>query len=204
MIAIVDYGLGNVRAFANIYRELNIPHAIVSTPDQLAQASHIIIPGVGAFDQAVLRLREAGMLDAIEPLARDKKLPVLGVCVGMQILADRSEEGTERGLGWIPGQVVRFRQPSDGSRLPVPHMGWNNVRPVGGTRLFEGLEQDASFYFLHSFLFECAERKSVVATAEYGGEFACAVSAGNIFGVQFHPEKSHGYGIRLLKNFAEL
>ena len=146
----------------------------------------------------------SGMRETVEDLVLRQGVPVLGVCVGMQILAGSSDEGKLAGLGWIGGRVKRF----DESRLPrparLPHMGWNDVVPKNGAQLFSGLEQDSRFYFLHSYYFDCASNDNVLATSEYGTAFNCAVSSNNIYGVQFHPEKSHSYGTRLLKNFAEL
>lgn len=204
MITIINYGLGNVQAFANLYKRMNVPAKIATTTSDLADASRLILPGVGAFDHAIELLNASGMRDTVDDLVIRQKVPVLGVCVGMQILAGSSDEGKLPGLGWIEGRVRRF----DESRLPrparLPHMGWNDVVPKDGARLFTGLEQDARFYFLHSYYFDCASNDNVLATSEYGPAFSCAVGSDNIHGVQFHPEKSHSYGMRLLKNFAEL
>lgn len=204
MIGIVNYKLGNVKAFANIYKELGKPYIIAETPAALAQADHIILPGVGAFDQAMIRLQESGMRDSLEKLVLVQKRPVLGVCVGMQMLATSSDEGELPGLGWVPGNVRNLRAMSDGSALPVPHMGWNDVHAASADGLFAELGTDACFYFLHSYYFECEQQGDVRATSDYGRDFACAVARDNVFGVQFHPEKSHHWGIQLLKNFAEL
>jgi glutamine amidotransferase len=203
MISIVDYGLGNILAFANVYKRLNIPVAVARTAEQLRAASRIILPGVGAFDHAMQLLDASGMREVLDERVLRDKVPVLGVCVGMQILAGSSEEGVARGLGWIPGRVRNFRSLALPRPLPLPHMGWNDVAPRPGGRLFDDLREDARFYFLHSFFFECDDPAHVSATASYGTEFGCAVSSGNIHGVQFHPEKSHHFGSQLLKNFAE-
>lgn len=204
MITIINYGLGNVQAFANLYRRLNIPASIASTAAGLEGATRLILPGVGAFDHAMELFDGSGMREKVDDLVLRQGVPVLGVCVGMQILARGSDEGKLSGLGWIDGRVLRF----DENRLPrparLPHMGWNDVAPKSGARLFSGLEQDARFYFLHSYYFDCASNDNVLATSEYGMSFGCAVHSNNIYGVQFHPEKSHAYGVRLLKNFAEL
>jgi glutamine amidotransferase len=204
MITIINYGLGNVQAFANLYKRLNIPVSIASKVDGLEGATRLILPGVGAFDHAMELFDGSGMRQAVDDLVLRQRMPVLGVCVGMQILAGSSEEGRLAGLGWIDGRVRRF----DESKLPrparLPHMGWNDVVPRDGATLFVGLEQDSRFYFLHSYYFDCSSDDNVLATSEYGMTFGCAVQANNIYGVQFHPEKSHAYGARLLKNFAEL
>jgi glutamine amidotransferase len=204
MIAIVDYGLGNVRAFANVYHRLNICARVVKRADELRHAGKVILPGVGAFDEAIQLLDKSGMRQSLDEMVLDDHVPVLGVCVGMQMLALCSEEGRLSGLGWIRGEVKRFRPSSPDRPVNVPHMGWNTVTPrrVGG--LFQGCDRDARFYFLHSYYFECHSREDILGVTEYCGEFVSAVKSGNVFGVQFHPEKSHQWGSRLLENFARL
>jgi glutamine amidotransferase len=204
MITIVDYGLGNVRAFLNVYHRLNIAAKAASSAAELKAASKVVLPGVGAFDHAMERLEGSGMREVLEELALGARVPVLGVCVGMQILGRSSDEGKLPGLGWIEGRVRHFGTQASFGELPLPHMGWNDVRPVAGNPLFNQLETDARFYFLHSYYMDCSRAQDVAAVSAYGIEFCCAVSAGNIYGVQFHPEKSHHDGTRLLKNFAEL
>jgi imidazole glycerol-phosphate synthase subunit HisH len=204
MMIIVDYGLGNMSAFTNLYKRINIDCHVARSAADLERASKIILPGVGAFDHAIELLNASGMRGTLERRVREDQIPVLGICVGMQILADGSDEGSLPGLGWIPGRVMAFRSCPKTAGLPLPHMGWNDVRPRAGNPLFQGIEQNSRFYFLHSFYFECAHRQHVAATSEYGMDFSCAVQAGNVHGVQFHPEKSHRYGAGLLKNFAEL
>lgn len=205
MITIVNYGLGNISAFSNLYKRLNIESRVATTSADLIGASRFVLPGVGAFDHAMELLQLSGMRPRLEELVLEKKVPVLGICVGMQILAESSEEGQLPGLGWVRGRVKNFRSDPRSAALPLPHMGWNDVTPKkGGSRLFRGLEGDARFYFLHSFFFECTSIDDVAATAGYGLDFSCAVHAGNVHGVQFHPEKSHHYGTLLLKNFTEL
>lgn len=200
MITIIDYGLGNVLAFANSYKRLGIPVAIARAPGELSQASKLILPGVGSFDHAMGLLNGSGMRQPLDELVVGKRVPVLGVCVGMQMLGRTSEEGNEQGLNWIAGDVRRLDSPA----AHLPHMGWNDVVPLERGGLFAGLESDARFYFLHSYYFSSDRQDDVLATAEYGVTFACAVRSGNILGVQFHPEKSHRFGMRLLQNFAVL
>lgn len=204
MITIVDYGLGNILAFANLFRRQNIEVAVAKDAAALAGATRIILPGVGAFDHAMERLEASGMRAVLDERVTQRRIPVLGVCVGMQILGAASDEGSRPGLGWIPGRVRAFKNDPASRDLPLPHMGWNDVTPVAGRALFAGLEQDARFYFLHSYFFACEQSEHAAARAHYGVDFACAVSAGHVHGVQFHPEKSHHWGERLLKNFAEM
>lgn len=204
MIHVVDYGLGNVQAFLTQYKRLGLEATRAKTAADLTGASKIILPGVGAFDHAIELLNQSGMRPTLETLVVQDKVPVLGICVGMQILASASDEGHLPGLGLVPGKVRAFRANEHSASLPLPHMGWNDVQPKPGSPLFAGLESDARFYFLHSYYFECDEPSHAAATASYGVNFSCAVSAGNVYGVQFHPEKSHHFGAQLLKNFAEL
>lgn len=204
MITIIDYGLGNILAFVNVYNRQNIPVRVAKTAAELAGATRLILPGVGSFDHAMLQLSQSGMREPLETMVLRDKVPVLGICVGMQMLADGSDEGKEAGLGWVPGRVRKF----DASKLPkgtlLPHMGWNDVVPTAPGGLFRELEQDARFYFLHSYYFECAEQRDALAHTDYGPAFSCAVKRDNVHGVQFHPEKSHHFGARLLSNFAEV
>ena len=204
MIAIIDYGLGNVRAFANVYHKLNIPAIIVKQAEDLKNARKVILPGVGAFDHAMQMLGKSGMRQILKDIVLHRHMPVLGVCVGMQMLACSSEEGRLPGLGWIDGVVKRFNFSSLKRPLRVPHMGWNNIKALKKNDLFNELDHDGRFYFLHSYYFHCHKSEDVLAVTDYGGEFASAVHSGNIYGVQFHPEKSHQWGIQLLKNFADL
>ena len=204
MITIIDYGLGNILAFSNTYKRLGIPVAVARAVGDLRGATKLILPGVGAFDHAMELLRQSGMRGALDEMVISRHVPVLGVCVGMQMLAATSEEGQSLGLGWVPGRVRAFRANAQSGELALPHMGWNDVRPKPLSPLFMGLEADARFYFLHSYYFECESSSHVAAVASYGFDFSCAVAANHVHGVQFHPEKSHHFGTQLLKNFAEL
>ena len=200
MISIIDYGLGNLMAFANIYKKLNIPIKIVSTPNELIGAEKIILPGVGSFDWAMRKLENSGMIDEINNLVIEQRVPVLGVCVGMQIMARASEEGRSSGLRWIDADVKKF---DDHDNLPLPHMGWNSVKPTReDCPLFLELHNEAKFYFLHSYYCLQSNQNQILSQTNYNGVFTSAIGKGNIYGVQFHPEKSHHWGVQLLKNFA--
>ena len=203
MITIVNYGLGNIQAFVNIYKRLNIPVTVASTASQLAGADKIILPGVGAFDWAMMCLNESGMREILDERVILHKRPVLGVCVGMQMMAQRSEEGRQPGLGWIEAEVRRFDDSGFEQKTHLPHMGWNDACPAGTECLFRTMTR-SRFYFLHSYYIVPTDPDTVLAMTDYGGSFASAVRLENIYGTQFHPEKSHQSGIQLLKNFAEI
>jgi glutamine amidotransferase len=205
MIRIVDYGVGNIQAFMNVFKRLGIPAERATTAADFADATRLILPGVGHFDHAMQRLNDSGMRPALESLVLGQGMPVVGICVGMQMLAAGSDEGSLQGLNWVPGRVRAFATHPLSASLPMPHMGWNDVHPVAGSRLFStGFDDAAQFYFLHSFYFDAQDKADVAATAHYGLDFDAVVSRGHIHGVQCHPEKSHHWGAQLLKNFAEL
>ena len=201
MITLVDYGLGNIQAFVNIYKQLGVPCSVARDAEDLCHVSRLILPGVGAFDWAMQRLEASGLRPVLDNLVLNQQVPVLGICVGMQMMANRSDEGRLPGLGWIPGEVKRFVEDLLSSKATLPHMGWNDVDPQAHP-LYKGIS-DARFYFLHSYYFVPNSVDHVLAKSEYGECFAAAVCKDNVIGVQFHPEKSHCWGIQLLKNFAE-
>ncbi len=204
MIRIVDYGLGNIQAFLNMFKRLGIEASRACTSVELEDATKLILPGVGAFDHAMDLLNQSGMRGALDDMVLQQGVPVLGVCVGMQIMADGSDEGREPGLGWIPGRVRAFSRNPASASLPLPHMGWNDVMVPAGHPLFRDFGAMPRMYFLHSYYFDCEDQACVVATASYGLDFACVVSAANVHGVQCHPEKRHHVGAQLLCNFAGL
>jgi glutamine amidotransferase len=202
VIAIVNYGLGNIRAFANVLKHLNVPYLIAENAEALQRADKIILPGVGAFDHAMELLNRSGMRESLNELVLERDIPVLGICVGMQLLAESSEEGKLPGLGWIPGCVKKLNTENLSGKTKLPHMGWNQISPKRDHPLFNGLHNQSRFYFLHSYYFECTDPAHSIATTKYGSSFSSAVASNKIYGVQFHPEKSHENGILILKNFS--
>lgn len=204
MIAIIDYGSGNVAAIANIYKQLKIPHVVTDDLDTLAAADRYILPGVGAFDATMHHLIDSGMVAMLNDHVLARKKKVLGICVGMQILAETSEEGVLPGLGWIPGRVRKINVDSLPSGPKLPHMGWNSIELKVNAPLFSGVDIERGFYFLHSYYFDAKDAADVSATVRYGKELPCAVARVNVFGMQFHPEKSHANGVTVFRNFAEV
>jgi imidazole glycerol-phosphate synthase subunit HisH len=203
MITIVDYGVGNTGALLNMFDYLGIDAEASDTPEAIARASQLVLPGVGTFDKAMTTLRARGLVPALDEAVLVRHVPVLGVCLGMQLLARRSEEGNEPGLGWINADVRRIELPA-GSPLKVPHIGWQHTRVIRPSRLFATAADDARFYFDHSYHLVCDDPADVLATIDYGTPLCCAAGHGHITGVQFHPEKSHRQGMQLLAAFAAL
>lgn len=177
---------------------------MATVPEDILRASSILLPGVGAFDFVMQSFNKSGLRAVVEKKVLDEKVPVLGICAGMQILADASEEGEEKGLSWVSGIVKRFDTTQIPYKTKIPHMGWNEIQPNGSSGLFQGIPSGSRYYFVHSYYFEVENDENIIATSHYGIEFTASVGKGNIFGTQFHPEKSHLNGMRLLKNFAEL
>lgn len=204
MIAIINYGSGNIAAIANIYKQLKIPYVVTGDLDELAKADRYILPGVGAFDATMRYLNDSGMVATLNEQVLVNKKKVMGICVGMQILAESSEEGALAGLGWIPGRVRKIDVSLLSSGPKLPHMGWNSVKPRSDAPLFAGVDVERGFYFLHSYYFDATDAADVSATVQYGKEIPCAVARANVFGMQFHPEKSHSNGVAVFRNFAEL
>jgi imidazole glycerol-phosphate synthase subunit HisH len=202
MIAIVDYHMGNVKSIANMLRKAGTTTVISSDEKVLINADKLILPGVGAFDAGMKNISELGLLPILNDLVLKKSIPVLGICLGMQLLTNGSEEGILKGLGWIDAETIRFRFNNSESGIKVPHMGWNSVVPHKTNSLFNDFDMQSRFYFIHSYYVKCKNADDILATTCYSHDFTSAVQKGNIFGTQFHPEKSHSFGMRLLKNFA--
>lgn len=199
MIVVVDSHMGNPGSILNMLKKIGVPAKLSAADGDLAAASKLILPGVGAFDAGMVNLEKAGVIPRLTERVQ-AGVPTLGICLGMQLLTKRSEEGERPGLGFIDAEVVRFR-PTD-KTLKVPHMGWNAVQTVRRTPLVEELPEASRFYFVHSFYTRCASEADVVLTATYGAPFCAAFQHGNVMGVQFHPEKSHRFGMALLRSFA--
>lgn len=201
MITIVDYGMGNIGSIQNMLKFLGTPSQVTQDPETLAAAEKIILPGVGSFDAAMNRINASGLREILDRKATVEKTPFLGICLGMQLLTLSSEEGKCAGLGWIPARAIRFPA-SNG--LKVPHMGWNHVTQHTQSPLTEGFSKEARFYFVHSYYVKAEDEKHSILKTEYGLTFDSAIQMDNIMGVQFHPEKSHRFGKKLLANFARL
>ena len=199
MIVVLDYGVGNLASIVNMLRSAGATVRSSSSAEDVRAAERLILPGVGHFDHGMRMLNRSGLRDALEESAFVQRKPVLGICLGAQMLGRASEEGTEPGLGWIEMSVRRL---PEAPSVRVPHMGWNQLTLKQESPLFVGMANDARFYFVHSYFMACDDSASVVATTTHGVEFTCAVRCDNIAGVQFHPEKSLRHGLALLRNFA--
>jgi glutamine amidotransferase len=202
-IVIVDYGMGNLGSISNMLKKVGAPAVISADPDTIARADKLILPGIGAFDNGIRNLKARGLLSVLTAHAVERRKPMLGVCLGMQLLTRRSEEGVLPGLGWLDAETVRFKFAPEHQTLKIPHMGWNTLTVRQPHQLFADMEDENRFYFVHSYHVACADQSNVLAQTTYGFDFASAVVRNNIMGVQFHPEKSHRFGMQLLKNFAE-
>ena len=203
MIAIIDYGVGNLASIKNMIKKAGFESVLASDPDSVEKADKIILPGIGAFDHCMQRFNESGLRPLVTKKIKEEKIPLLGICVGLQMLMESSEEGTEPGLGWVAGKTVKFKKEKLGG-LKIPHMGWTDVQVTKKTLLTEDLGERPRFYFVHSYHVQPEDKSDEMLTAFYGYEFTAAVNRGNIYGAQFHPEKSHKYGMKILGNFSRL
>jgi glutamine amidotransferase len=202
-IAIVDYGMGNLFSVYKKVKQLKAHPFIAVSHSEIVMADKIIIPGVGHFGKAINNLMRTGVSEALNEAAVVKKIPVFGICLGMQLMAEKSEEGNATGFGWIKGNVVRFRI-DHSDRCKIPQTGWNTINIKKESRLLKDLSGQDEFYFLHSYHIEAADKTDVLAITDYGYKYVSVIEKGNFFGTQFHPEKSHGAGAKILKNFIEL
>lgn len=204
MITIIDYGLGNLTSIKNMLKKCgNLDSVISSEVDILLKAEKLILPGVGHYDYGMTQLKKSGLVDILNQRVLEEKIPILGICLGAQLLTEGSEEGKQAGLGWIKGFTRRFRHEQMKETLPIPHMGWSDTKPLKESVIFRSMPSDARFYYVHSYHIHCTNSFDALAQAEYGYSFTAAVENASIYGVQFHPEKSHRFGLQLLKNFIE-
>jgi len=203
MIVIVDYGIGNLASVLNMFKKIGVKDVCISSDKAVIEkATKILLPGVGAFDAGMLNLEKSGLIPLLNKMVLEEKIPVLGICLGMQLLTKQSEEGLKNGLGWIDAETVKFDfDPSQ--KLKIPHMGWNYIK-VNRTNPLIDTEKKNKFYFVHSYYVKCFDETQSIATSNYGIDFTCMVNKGNIYGAQFHPEKSLKFGMKLLENFSKL
>ena len=203
MIVIVDYGIGNLASVLNMFKKIGVKDVKISGSTQvLILASKVLLPGVGAFDTGMKNLQQSGLIPLLNQKALIEKVPVLGICLGMQLLGRSSEEGELPGLGWIDAETVKFN-PAPNLKLKVPNMGWNYISVKYSNPLIE-MHSRNRFYFVHSYHVKCIDKNQELATSNFGGDFTCMVNKGNIYGTQFHPEKSLKYGMKILENFAKI
>ena len=205
MIVIVDYGMGNLASIRNMFKKIGVKATVESDPDKLYYASKLLLPGVGAFDAAMQHIEDKQLSEVLIHKAVKEQVPTLGICLGMQLLTTQSAEGNRKGFGWIPAETLAFKTHLD-QTCKVPHMGWNVVHKQGVCPLLEGFEkqQEIRFYFVHSYFVRCQNRKHAVASTHYGLDFDAVIQKDNVYGMQFHPEKSHRFGMQVFKNFAGL
>jgi len=202
MITIIDYGLGNVGSIANMVKKVGGKNIITSNKDEIKKAKKLLLPGVGAFDNAVKNLKKQDLWNTVKEKVLINKTPILGICLGMQLLTKGSEEGELEGFGFVDAYAKKFG--FENSDLKIPHMGWNTIKLQKKSFLFEGMEnQENRFYFVHSYMVECGEKKDILTTTHYGYNFTSSFEKDNVVGCQFHPEKSHKFGMTLFKNFVE-
>jgi glutamine amidotransferase len=202
-VIVIDYGVGNLGSILNMLKKVGVPAKLSRGPEDVLLADKIILPGVGAFDSAMKKLREFDYVDALAQRVLVDKVPILGICLGMQMFGRQSEEGQEPGLGWLNANTERFRFNDTTQTQKIPHMGWNRIKIRGSVPFFPDQDEDQRFYFVHSYHLQCNDSADVMATAWYGLDFVCAVFHKNIVGTQFHPEKSHRFGMEFFRRFAE-
>ena len=202
-VVVVDAGFGNIGSLAHKLHVLGIKCVIAKEPEQVLSADKLLLPGVGFFSAAMQRLKERAFTAVLNEMVLKRGTPLLGICLGVQLFSQRSEEGDVEGFGWVPGRVVRFRFSGDANRLRIPHVGWNNVERISETDLLSGVPHDAKFYFTHSYHLIDLSEEYVFGTTEYGYSFPSVIRKDNVYGTQFHPEKSHSWGMHVIRNFVE-
>jgi glutamine amidotransferase len=205
MITIIDYGMGNFGSIKNMFKYIGVEASIESDPDKIKNASKILLPGVGSFDTAMKKINESNLKEVLNEKALKEQVPVLGICLGMQLLTNSSEEGQLEGLGWIKASTLRFQERID-KKYRIPHMGWNVVNKSNESKLTKDFEsfEELRFYFVHSYFVQVEDEKNSILKTDYGIEFDSAIQKDNIYGAQFHPEKSHKFGMKLFENFARI
>jgi len=203
MVAIINYGLGNLTSIQNMFRRIGVDCKITNDETEIRNASRLLLPGVGHFKKGMSNLVESGLVGLLNELVLEQKKPILGICLGAQLMTKHSEEGDVDGLGWVDAKTVRFDSTKLGN-LPIPHMGWTDINVVRNCDLLEGIPEEPRYYFVHSYHFDFEEPSEVIATSKYGYEFACAFNKENVYGAQFHPEKSHKFGMKVLENFSKI
>ncbi|MGB9696565.1 MAG: imidazole glycerol phosphate synthase subunit HisH [Ignavibacteria bacterium] len=204
MIVVIDYQMGNVGSIVNMVKKFTREVTVSSNPDVIENADKLILPGVGTFDRGILNLQRLNLINLLNHKVLVTKTPILGICLGMQIFTLGSEEGTLQGLGWIDAETVKFKFDNHNSSLKIPHMGWNYIQKRSDSPLSKNLNSQSRFYFLHSYYLRCKDENDIILTTQYGIEFTSAIQKNNIYGVQFHPEKSHRFGLQLMRNFVEI
>lgn len=203
MIAIINYGLGNLTSIQNMFRRLGIDCVITNDETEIRNASRLLLPGVGHFKKGMSNLVESGLVGLLNELVIEQKKPILGICLGAQLMTKHSEEGDVEGLGWVDAKTVHF-DAAKLNNLPIPHMGWTDIKVTRKSDLLDGIPEDPRYYFVHSYHFDFELPEEVIATSKYGYDFACAFNKGNIYGAQFHPEKSHKFGMKVFENFSKI
>jgi glutamine amidotransferase len=204
MIIVIDYGMGNLGSVQNMLKKVGTKSLISSDLEVIRTADKLILPGVGAFDNGMQNLLDRGLVGLLTDRVKVESVPILGICLGAQLLTLRSEEGSLPGLGWIAAETVRFKFPAGNNHFKVPHMGWNEIKVTRENPLLSGFEETPRFYFVHSYHIRCSSEDDVLATSFHGIEFSAAIGHKNIMGTQFHPEKSHKFGLKVLANFSNL
>lgn len=202
MITIVDYGMGNLRSVQKAFERINVPVLITSDKTEILKATKIVLPGVGNFEKGIANLKANGLFDLLNECVLEKKIPILGICLGMQLMSEFSEEGNVAGFSWVNAKTKKFA--FDSANLKIPHMGWNTLFPKMDTPITKNISPEDLFYFVHSYYVTCKDEKDILTETNYGNKFVSSFNKDNIYGCQFHPEKSHDAGLKILKNFAEM